>query len=96
MGVDFLDIMFRLEKSLGIHFERGDFNFIPGGTYSVGEFYDLVERKVCKASSLKADGSPYTRAEIEDIVKGAICKALAVKPEEVTPEADLARDLGME
>jgi acyl carrier protein len=259
MGVDFLDIMFRLEKSLGIRFEREDFNFTPGGKYSVGEFYDLVEQKVCKASreilnspdywektfnevrqvfaeglglpesdrwtkemtirelneqipktkrrktwinfkkqrsemwtkhgiivlsmlryvdpkhdclfslacvgyvffvtvlpfqlgqwlfqadlitvavwflpgsliwwflwmwyddyrkgtiqmdmtlekiadrvilrkkkSLKEDGSPYTREEIENIVKAAICEALAVKPELVTPEADLVRDLGME
>ena len=263
MGVDFLDIMYRLEKELGIRFEREDFIFTPAPivtlTISVGEFYDLVEQKVCKASReildspdywektfnevrhvfaeglgfpeserwtkettmrelyelipeetrkktwsnfkkehscwwskhgeiissmiwyinqkyhcifglvwmgyiffviilplmlgqwlfqagflttavlflpgsliwlhfwnrycdyhrdmirldmtlgkitdqvilcrkkiLKANGSPYTREEIEAIVKAALCAALAVKPEEVTPEKDLVRDLGME
>ena len=256
MGIDFLDIMYRLEKELGIRFEREDFHFTPGGKYRVGDFYDLVERKVCKASreildlpdywdktfnevrqvfadglglpesdrwtketairelylqipeterrktwfnfkrkqsfwwstngmilsvidmkcdgnvwlawaryvvfvivlsvvlsfvlgfqasllafsilllpgsliwsffwnkyddyhqdmivpemtlgeitnevilrrkqSLKKDGLPYTREEIEEIVKVALCEALAVKPEDVTPEADLVRDLGME
>ncbi|MCL2119368.1 MAG: hypothetical protein FWH27_13180 [Planctomycetaceae bacterium] len=257
MGIDFLDIMYRLEKELGIRFEREDFHFTPGGKYRVGDFYDLVERKVCKASreildlpdywdktfnevrqvfadglglpesdrwtketaihelylqipeterrktwnnfkrnyscwwskygiiptlvrqigphngflwmaqfgyvilalvlacllkqlslragsiaaavllfpgsflcfillnryydyrrdkimpgmtlgeitnevilrrkqSLTKDGLPYTREEIEEIVKVALCEALAVKPEDVTPEADLVRDLGME
>jgi len=52
----------------------------------------IVRKKKC----LKEDESPYTRAEIEEIVKAVLCKTLAIKPEEVTPEADLARDLGME
>ena len=91
MGIDFLDIIYRVEKSLDIRLARDDFDFTQK-QFLVRDFYDLVERKV----NLKEDGSSYTREEIEEIVKTAICEALAVKPGDVTPEKDLVRDLGME
>ena len=60
----------------------------------LGEIADIIIAH--QKMSLKKDGSPYTREEIEEIVKTVICEALAVKPEDVTPDADMLRDLGME
>jgi len=60
----------------------------------LGEIVDTII--AWQRMSLKKDGSPYTRDEIEEIVKTVICEALAVKPEDVTPDADMLRDLGME
>ena len=59
---------------------------------------DEIAEKIIfhRKRSLKEDGSYYSRAEIEAIVKEALCEALAVKPEDVTPEKDIIRDLGAE
>ncbi len=67
-------------------------NAIPPNV-TLGEIADHII--VQHRKSLKEDGSPYTRSEIEEIVKQILCCELGLKPEDVTPEADLVRDLGM-
>ncbi|MCL2623765.1 MAG: hypothetical protein FWD31_08880 [Planctomycetaceae bacterium] len=88
--VFFLGGIFWLLIFCGINI-RCRVNFLPEMT--LGEIVDFIV--LYEKKSLKEDGSPYTREEIERIVKAALCDALAVKPEDVTPEADIIRDLGM-
>ena len=92
MGIDFLDIMYRLKKELGIRFEREDFHFTPGGKYLVGEFYNLVEQKVCKASREILDSPDYWEKMFSE-VRQAFAEGLSLSESERWTKETTVRQL---
>jgi acyl carrier protein len=92
MGIDLLDIMYRLEKDFDIRFEQEDFHFTPGGKYTVGEFYDLVERKVCKASQEILDSPNYWEKTFHE-VKQAFAEGLGLPESEHWTKDTTMREL---
>lgn len=88
MGIDFLDIIYRVEKTFGIRFVREEFDFSQG-RYLVGDFYDLVERKVCAAAKDILETPDY-RGKILNEVKRALSEELDVE-DDWTEETTLGR-----
>lgn len=101
MGIDLLDLMFRLENRFGIKIprqrthdllEQGNTADPPEGAWTdfrVSELVALVE-------SLVAEQHPEIEQDVFAGVRMEIVACLQVEEQYVTPEAWLIRDLGME
>ena len=96
MGIDALDIVFRLEKSFGIKVPRGRLFWTdeqrrrgedPPGDVSVGEIHERLSG-LMREQNLPVPGDSWER--VRDCVAGA----LGVRPEEVRREHRIVRDLG--
>lgn len=94
MGVDWLDVAFRLEKSFSIKIRRGDTErLIPQAFVSkpmgvrCGELHEMV-LKLCGEQNVPAPSSSWTRVKL-CIMHG--CRAKAIK---VRKEAWLVDDVG--
>jgi len=93
MGIDILDVIFRVEKSLGIRIERGDFNFSPeGGKFLVRDFYDIVERKVAQESQEILD-SPNYREKTFNEIKQAFAEGFGLSENEHWTKETTIREL---
>lgn len=99
MGLDFLDLNFRVEKRFGIRIPRekaaellknGNTSDPPPDCWTdirVSDFVALIE-------SLVAEQNPECKLEIFAGVKQDISECGGVDESEVTPEAWLYRDIG--
>ncbi|MCH9656597.1 MAG: hypothetical protein K0U86_09990 [Planctomycetes bacterium] len=101
MGIDFIDLVFRVEKRFEIKiardkalelFENGNTSDPPANAWTdirVSDFVALIE-------TLVSEQNPESDLDIFDGVKQDIMECLGANECEVTPEAWLVRDLGME
>lgn len=100
MGIDFLDLKFRVEKRFQIRIphEKAAELFRNGKKYDPppGEWKDVrVSDFVAMIETLVAEQNPECKLDIFTGVKQDIIKCLDIDGSEVTPEALLYRDLGM-
>lgn len=107
MGLDLLDIVFRLERSFGIKIPRGDFDKLLSPEeprdIRIGDLFNYVHRRVRSADV--SDRDLYDR-DLDDLepdrdvlwslFQEAISDALGIEPEEVAEDRGLFRDLGAE
>jgi hypothetical protein len=92
MGVDWLDIRFRLERQFDITFEQTDFAHVwESGRrdLTAGELFDVV------CVRLQSEGRPipysgWNRVRLE------LARALVVPPHHIHVDSRLVADLGME
>jgi acyl carrier protein len=105
MGIDLLELRFRIEETFGVKVERGLFvAFEDAGIVrccTVGELYGRLIRTIDShrvASSQNRDQTPnatcFTDEEIWNELSRLLCDVLAAKPSEITPEARPVEDLG--
>ena len=94
MGVDWLDIVLRIEKSFGIKIQRGDdkrllrMPVVPNKTGArCGDLHDMVLR-LCEEQGVKVPPSSWTR------VKLCIMRACKAKAKRVRKDAWLHDDCG--
>ncbi|MGA2497856.1 MAG: hypothetical protein ABSH20_08950 [Tepidisphaeraceae bacterium] len=90
MGVDALDLVFRLEKSFGIKLpysnSAGMFD-VPGGV-TAGHVHDFICRRLTE-SGRRIPFSSWHRVQL------CISRAVGVPPQQVKRESRLVKDLGM-
>jgi acyl carrier protein len=66
-----------------------------GSKITVAEMINyIVDQK--RDHSVRTDGQPYSRKEIEQDIAEILCDCLALKPEKITPDARIVKDLGAE
>jgi hypothetical protein len=90
-GVDWLDIVYRVEREFGVSLTAGDFAEWPEEMrigLTAGQVWELV------ASKLRAGGS-VVPDDGWGLVVGVLSDALNVRPERIAPESRLYADLGM-
>ncbi len=99
MGVDFLDLIHRVERELGIQLDESDVGRIierrvvsegvpPIRDIQVGKFVLWVAATVARQN-------PAFQRDVFEVVRTQIVECLQVEESEVTLEAWLVRDLGM-
>jgi hypothetical protein len=91
-GLDWLDVVLRLESCFGISFTRSDFEAIPATARAVltaGQLWDLVQVK------LRATGKPVRNGGWEKVVV-ALAEALNMATTRIEPNSQLCADLGMQ
>ncbi len=91
-GIDWLDILHRLEQEFGVVFSRTDFEAIPTGErlgLTVATLWALVEIE------LRSVGRSLPKDGWEKMV-ATLIEALNVAPDKVRSESRLYADLGME
>jgi hypothetical protein len=90
MGVDFLDFEFRIEKSLGLKFERWDTDRLPQRApfdITVGELHAWVVA-LCNERGVTVPPSSWHRVQLE------LAKVVGKSPRLIRPETLIKRDLG--
>lgn len=101
MGIDYLDILSRIEKELGIEISRGEFfDILNEGMRSSeqtppDEFDFRVRTFVAAVEKTFQAQKPNCEVDVFQAVKKQIVAALMVDEDEVTPDAWMIRDLGM-
>jgi acyl carrier protein len=77
---------------------RAIVNWARSGSRSRITVADIINYIVDKKRdhSVRADGQPYSREEIEQGISDILCDCLALKPEKITPDARIIKDLGAE
>lgn len=99
MGVDFLDLIHRVDRELGIQLDWSETGriierrVVPEGDHpihdiQVGEFVSWVAAMVARQN-------PAFQRDVFEVVRTQIVECLQVEESEVTLEAWLVRDLGM-
>lgn len=91
MGLDMMDIVFRLERRFGVRLEIANFDHLrdPRRTdLTAGELFDVV------SSSIQAVGRPVP-ANCWNGVRLELAKVLYVSPLGIRRESRLSGDLGM-
>ena len=97
MGIDCLDIVFRLEKEFGLMFHRGQLGWPeddarrrkpPLSGFTAGQLHEQV-CNVLSRQGLEIPPDSWVR------VRGCIATALQLKPEQVRREDRLIEDLGV-
>jgi hypothetical protein len=90
-GVDWLDIVYRLEREFRVTLTAVDFEGQPGAArvkLTAGQLWELVKAKIVAADTeVPADGW--------ERVVAVLAKALTVKPRRIAPGSRLYADLGM-
>jgi acyl carrier protein len=90
-GLDWLDVVWRLERELGVHLTGADFGRFSveeRGQITAGRLWDVaIERLRIAGTEVPGDG-------LERVVK-SLCEALNVDAERITPDSRLYEDLGM-
>jgi len=94
VGIDYLDIVFRIEKLFHARLDLREFEPVVRDRkpwdMTVAELIREVESKLEKRTGHSPDLS-----EIDEPVRRIIADALGAKPEAVRSEAWLIKDLGM-
>ena len=92
MGIDLLDIRFRIEKRFGVTLEIGDMECFAANRHpfdiTAAELHFLVGAKLQEA------GRPVPRGCWNGI-RLVLAEALCVSPHKIKPESWLVKDLGM-
>ncbi|MFO0978053.1 MAG: hypothetical protein U0996_16725 [Planctomycetaceae bacterium] len=87
MGIDLLDVSFRLERATGVAVSQSDWaSLVKDGDILVGDLYSLL---LCRLSKDTDEC-----CQLWLTVKDCLVNALGVDDREVTMEARLIRDLG--
>jgi hypothetical protein len=90
MGIDFLDVAFRIEKQFGVRIEPAD--ILPAWTkddrndVTAGEFHEIICEK-CREQGIKVPRSSWNQLKL------ALVDALGVTPSEIKKDAWLRKDL---
>jgi hypothetical protein len=91
VGIDFLDIEFRIEKEFGIALQVSDLNSVSDARdrsdITAGELHFIIG---CK---LRESGRPVPRS-IWNKVRIVLSQALGVSPHSIKPESWIIKDLG--
>jgi hypothetical protein len=94
MGLDLMDVSFRIERRLGVRVTREDWQKLweahePQEVF-VGELFDLVRgRGAASVLDRELDGD-----FLWPIFRQALSDGLGIEPDEVTKEKGFFRDLG--
>lgn len=91
MGVDWLDIRFRIERRYGVRFERDDFTHRPNirtNDITAGELFAVVAEKL-QASGRRVPASCWNGVRLE------VGEALSVSPLTIRSGTLLIAELGM-
>ena len=92
MGVDLLDVTFRVEDQFGVKLDNSDWESLFGHRttfdVSAGELHFLVGAKLGEA------GKPVPRSCWNGI-RLVLAKTLGIPPNRIKPESRLVRDLSM-
>lgn len=92
MGVDWLDIRFRLERRFDVRIELTDFAHLRGrdrADLTAGELFEVVCRRI-RATGRDVPPSAWNGVRLE------LAQALNVSPLGIRRESWLVADLGME
>jgi hypothetical protein len=90
-GIDWLDVVYRIERELGVTVTASDFEVLPADeriALTAGRLWEMV------ATKIRASGAE-TPADGWERFVAALSKALQVKSTRVTPASRLYADLGM-
>ena len=91
MGLDILDLVFRLERTFGIKIRREDFDQMCGTDVRVGELFEFVRSKAVLGGVLDAELDAET---LWFLFQRAVSDSMGVEPGEVTKDRWLIRELG--
>ena len=95
MGIDLLDVAFRLERRFGVRISRDQFSKMvlrsDPPDIIVGELFELIRNEIPRAEVLDLD---LDSGAVWPIFQREISDALGVDLEEVTKEKGLIHDLG--
>ena len=84
MGLDSVELLLQIEEEFGITFSDDEAIKIE----TVGQFRDAVLGKVAPRT--------YTREYIFDRIRGVLIKDFGVSADQISPEARIVRDLGVD
>jgi acyl carrier protein len=107
MGVDLLEIRFRIEETFGVRVDPGLFLSLDDSgrvcACTVGELHERLIRAIdanrtnaMQDRECAPDASRPTDDEVWNSLARLLIDVLAVKPAEITREARLVEDLGAE
>jgi len=92
MGIDALDIVFRIEKRYNVKVDMQDWvelaNHRTPGDLTAGELHFLI------GASLQESNQPVPRS-LWNGLRVILAQSLAVSPQKIKPESWLIKDLGM-
>jgi len=94
MGIDFLDLNFRVEKRFGVQLHVADFPpeiLHNNALLTAGLYSDTVQRKI--NARLRGTGQPEA-GDVWPQVRDLIAATVQMDPHEITPESRLIQDLG--
>ncbi|WP_038160428.1 phosphopantetheine-binding protein [Verrucomicrobium sp. BvORR106] len=86
MSLDSVELVLEVEKEFDIFVSDEDASKI----FTVGNFRDLIVR------SLQEKGMNPNEGEVMQKLRAIVVEQIGVSPDEVTPEADFVRDLGLD
>lgn len=91
-GLDWLDVLYRIEHEFGAAFERSDFEAIPAEARSqltAGQLWDLV------AAKLRQSGRPVPEDGWDRVV-AVLSESLNLRRDRIAPDSRLYEDLRMQ
>jgi hypothetical protein len=91
-GIDWLDILYRLNREFGVVLTAADFEELPADARSAltaGQLWEVV------AAKLRVAGTTPPPDGWQRLVE-TLSEALSVKRQRITPESRLLEDLGMD
>jgi acyl carrier protein len=98
MGIDILDLIFRLERTFGVKIPRSEFALLALKNEPIdlvaGDLFEYVRRKA-RLSGVRLLDDETDSHLMWPLFQKAVSDALGVEPGEVTKESWLIRDLGM-
>lgn len=110
MGVDLLDLSFRINQRFGLGMEVQDFAEIAGWTpedplkqpfdVTVGQLYEYLLARLeivderISRSGPHTESGTWTPREVWDELEEILVECLCVRPDDVRPGARLVADLG--
>jgi acyl carrier protein len=94
MGLDALEIRFRLEKRFGIEIRGPGLNV---AFHTAGSLAELVWQKLQETLVTKrpTGAEQFTREECWEGVREVLADVLVIKPDQIRPDCHLIDDLGM-
>jgi len=104
MGLDLLDLSYHLERSFGVRLTTDDWTALwmaeTGGErdFTMAQVYDLILERLEREAPAQREALQVTwdRESVWAEVSKTFAECLGVDLEEVTPDARLVGDLGME
>lgn len=88
MGLDTVELFMAVEETFQISISEKDASKI----FTVGDFYNVILQKLDQCSS--QGNQQWSKEKVWEVLRSVIVHQLRVKPEEVTKEARIVKDLG--
>jgi hypothetical protein len=89
-GIDWLDIVYRLERAFGVALTGADFARVPAevrAELTAGQLWEIVADRV-RATEAEVPADGWERVVM------ILSEALSVRPEQIAPDSRLFADLG--